>query len=102
MRIRPAVKIVFAPLARRGRQANASERQLRFLHGEAQTRTIWLDPRLSEVGKTMLHELLHIQHPGWEEERVRAEEELRWAKMSWKQKANLYRMLGTAVLEGDE
>lgn len=99
--MRPAVRIVFAPLARRGRGRHSSEKELRFLHGEALSRTAWLDPRLSEVGKTLFHELLHIRHPSWAEEKVRAEEELRWNRMSWKDKAQLYKMLGTAQIEGE-
>ena len=98
---RMAVHIIFAPLARRG----ARKRHPLFeapTQGESRGRTIWLDPRLPNVAKTLLHELLHVWHPGWNEDRVRAAEEDRWARMSWREKAGLYRMLGSAHLEGGE
>jgi len=98
MRRKPAIRIVFAPLARRG----AIKGDLRHLHGQAQGRTIWLDPRLPDVGATLLHELLHVRHPGWPEEKVVAEETLRWQRMGWRQKARLYQMLGGAILEGEQ
>ncbi len=97
--MRPAVRIIFAPLARRGRRAG---HPLGYTHGNASGRTVWLDPRLSEVGRTLYHELLHIRHPSWSEDQVSAEEELRWNRMSWKTKAKLYQMLGGAKLEGEE
>ena len=101
MRRKPAIRIIFAPLARRARKVGD---ETIHIYGEAdkKNRTIWLDPRLSEVGKTLVHELLHIRHPSWSEEKVVAEEELRWNRMTWKQKANLYRMLGSAKLEGED
>lgn len=93
--MRPAVRIIFAPVALRHHD------RVRPTQGEARGRTIWLDPRLADVGKTLLHELLHVRHPSWPEEKVRAEEELRWGRMTWKQKARLYQMLGSARLEGE-
>lgn len=96
--MRPAIRIIFGPLARRG----AKTGDLRHLHGQSQGRTVWLDPRLPDVGRTLLHEMLHIKHPSWEEEKIVAEEELRWSKMTWKAKARLYQMLGSALIEGEE
>lgn len=103
MRPRPAVRIVFAPLARRNRskQEAAEGTQIGGLAHKAE-RTIKLDPRLDQVGRTLLHELLHVRHPKWEEAKVAAEEELRWTRMGWREKARLYQMLGSARLEGEE
>jgi hypothetical protein len=94
---RPAVKIVFAPLARRG----VKRGDLLHLYGTATGRTIKLDPRLHNLGRTLLHELLHVQHPDWTEEKVHFEEDRRWARMTWKQKARMYQLLGSATLEGE-
>ena len=93
--MRPAVRIIFAPCARRDRDP------VRPTHGRAKGRTVWIDPRLADVGKTLYHELLHVRHPSWDEDSVRAAEELGWQRMTWKQKAKLYRMFGTAILEGE-
>lgn len=98
--MRPAVRIIFAPLALRGRHAARFKTCERF-HGDALGRTIRLDPRLAEVAKTLYHELLHVRHPDWTEDKVSAYEELHWNRMTWKQKAQLYRMLGSARLEGE-
>ncbi len=99
--MRPAVRIIFAPLALRGRNATRFAKCERT-HGDACGRTIRLDPRLAEVAKTLYHELLHVQHPDWAEDRVAAHEELNWNRMTWKRKARLYQMLGGARLEGEE
>lgn len=98
--MRPAVRIILAPIARRGPQ----KRDDGFdapKQGETSGRTIWIDPRLPHVAKTLLHELIHVQHPGWCEERVSATEEYRWTHMSWRKKAELYRLLGSAEIEGE-
>lgn len=92
---RPAIRVYFAPLARRRKEMWVGET-------DKPNRTIKIDPRIPNVGKTFFHELLHVQHPDWGEERVEAEEELRWSRMTWKQKARLYQMLGSAKLEGEE
>jgi hypothetical protein len=94
--MRPALRIIFAPLALR-RPCDP----VRPTQGEARGRTIKLDPRLADVGKTLYHEWLHVRHPSWPESRIRAAEELGWQRMTWKQKAKLYQMLGSAKLEGE-
>ncbi len=99
--MRPAVRIIFAPLALRGRKGNAGA-LCAVVHGQAQGRTIWIDPRLGELGRTLYHELTHVRHPSWTEDQVIAHEELRWNRMTWKAKARLYQMLGSAKLEGEE
>jgi hypothetical protein len=97
--MRPAVRIIFAPIMSRTKGDRV--RGL-FVHGTAQNRTITLDPRSSEIGKTLLHEMIHLRHPDWSEEAVVSETRLRWGKMSWKEKARLLRLLGSAHLEGEE
>jgi hypothetical protein len=97
--MRPAVRIIFAPIMSRSKAER--ERGL-YVHGMAQNRTITIDPRSSEIGKTLLHEMLHLRHPDWSEEAIVSETRLRWGKMSWKEKARLLRLLGSAHLEGEE
>ena len=97
--MRPAVRIIFAPIMSR---TKADRDRGVFVHGTAHNRTITIDPRSSEIGKTLLHEMIHIRHPDWSEEAVVSETRLRWGKMSWKEKARLLRLLGTARLEGGE
>ena len=49
--MRPAVRIVFAPIMSRSKR----ERDRGYyVHGTTQNRTITLDPRSSEIGKTLL------------------------------------------------
>lgn len=98
--MRPAIRIIFAPIARRARGRNCDP--VRVTQGEARGRTVWLDPRLADVAKTYLHEKIHVRHPSWPEDRVRAEEELRWGRMTWKEKARLYREIGRGIIEGEE
>ena len=96
--MRPAVKIVFAPLFYR----NKKEREEgKVTHGEALRRTVKLDPRSSDIGKTLLHELLHVRNPSWSEQAVVTETNRKWKKMSWKEKARMLRLLGSATLEGE-
>jgi hypothetical protein len=97
--MRPAVRIIFAPIMSRTRRDR--NRGL-YVHGTAQNRTVTIDPRSSEIGKTLLHEMIHLRHPDWSEEAVVSETRLRWGKMSWKEKARLLRLLGSARLEGEE
>ena len=97
--MRPAVRIIFAPIM--SRTKGDRDRGL-FVHGTTQNRTITIDPRSSEIGKTLLHEMIHLRHPDWSEEAVVSETRLRWGKMSWKEKARLLRLLGSAHLEGEE
>jgi hypothetical protein len=96
--MKPALRIIFAPLAARYRDY---DHHVRPTQGTAAGRTIRLDPRMADVGKTLFHEWLHVQHPSWSEERVRAEEERQWLRMTWKRKAALYKMLGSALIEGE-
>lgn len=96
---KPAIRIIFAPLFLRDkvvREAGA------FLHGNAQGRTIWLDPRGSAILETMVHELTHIAHPSWSEKEVEAHTQRRMKKMGWKEKAHLLKLLGSAIIEGEE
>lgn len=93
--MRPAVRVIFAPLASRDRD------HVRPTQGQARGRTVWLDPRMADVAKTYVHEKLHVDHPSWTEERVRAEEEILWQRMTWKQKARVYQALGSALIEGE-
>ena len=97
--VRPAVRIIFAPIMSRTRRDR--DRGM-YVHGTAQNRTVTIDPRSSEIGKTLLHEMIHLRHPDWSEEAVISETRLRWGKMSWKEKARLLRLLGSAHLEGEE
>lgn len=97
--MRPAIRLVFAPLFKRYK---AERQNSLHLHGTAQGRTITLDPRSSEIGKTLLHELIHLRHPNWSEEAVLSETKLRWGKMSWKEKARLLKLLATAQIEGEQ
>ena len=94
-RLRPAIRIFFAPLA------NRRKPEMWVGETDKQARTIRLDPRVPHLGKTLLHEMLHVQHPDWGEDRVEAEEELRWSRMNWRDKARLYQLLGSAKLEGE-
>jgi hypothetical protein len=94
--MRPAVRIVFAPL-QRSRSADEE-----VVHGEVEGRIIRIDPRMPFPAKVLLHEMTHLRHPDWTEENVMAYEELRWAKMSWREKARLYILLGRAKLRGQE
>lgn len=85
--MRPAVRIIFAPLGRH------------LAVGMAQQRTIWIDPRTSYPARVLDHELLHLKHPTWTEAQVLREEARRWKKFTWQQKAKLYQLLATAKLE---
>lgn len=100
--MRPAVKIILAPLAFRGRRRKRAFFNCERLFGQSQGRTIWIDPRLGEPAQTLYHELLHVQHPDWDEDRVRAHEALRWPKLTWQEKGRLLQLFGRALLEGEE
>jgi len=93
-----AVKVIFAPLF--GRYKTERDRG-RFVHGEATGRTIWLDPRSSEIVKTAVHELLHLEHPSWSEAAVVTETARRFKRMGWKEKARLLQMIGRGTIEGE-
>lgn len=99
--MRPAVRIIFAPIALRDRKAKDPLRDAPK-RGTACGRVITLDPRLPDVARTLVHELIHVQHPSWPEDRVEAAEEMRWQRMGWREKGRLLQMLGSAKLEGEE
>jgi len=89
---RPAIRLVFAPLQR---EAAPDE----FVGGTAQRRTIRIDPRTPQhMGRVVLHELIHIEQPSKSEWWVRRETWRRWRRMTWREKAELYRLLGHAKL----
>lgn len=94
-----AIRVVFAPLF--GRYKAERERGL-YTHGETTGRTIWIDPRSSEVVKTAVHELIHLKHPSWSEAAVIAETARRFKKMGWKEKARVLQLIGKGTIEGDE
>jgi len=45
------------------------------------------------IAKTFLHELIHLLHPKWEENRVLAEENKLWPRLTHKQVYRVYRKL---------
>jgi hypothetical protein len=90
-----AIRVIFAPLFLRGKKTGL------YTHGETRDRTIWLDPRSSEIVKTMVHELLHLKHPSWSEEAVVTETVRRLKKMGWKEKARLLQLVGKGTIEGE-
>ena len=98
---RGAVRVVFAPLNER----DAKERSRgRMVLGETLVpgRTIKLDPR-TELTQIIVHELLHVRHPGWTEDEVVVETKVRMEQMTWKEKARLLRdVCGAALLEGED
>jgi hypothetical protein len=63
------------------------------------TRTIAIDPRGPRPARTLFHELLHLAHPRWSERRTLAEDRKRWPKLTWKEKAALYQLLGKGAIE---
>ena len=87
---RPAVKVVLAPLARHGAR------------GMQQGRTMWVDPRTPWPHHTLLHETIHMENPSQSESWVRRETARRWARMGWREKAELLRLFGAARLGDDE
>lgn len=97
--MRPAIRIIFAPLFLRDKVVREAGS---FLHGTAQGRTIWLDPRSSSLLETMVHELTHVAHPSWDEKAVQEHTLKRMKKMGWKAKAHLLKLLGGAIIEGEE
>lgn len=97
-RIKPAVRIVLAPIMFR----SMSEPALLLGEADKEARTIYIDPRVPQPHKTLFHELTHVRHPSWSEPKVEAWEEDRWGRMSWKAKAELLRLFGSALLKGEE
>ena len=96
--MRPAIRIIFAPLLLRDKDERKAGT---FLHGTAERRTITIDPRGSMILDTLFHEMTHVNHPRWSEQEVRAYTKKRLSKMSWKEKARLLKLLGHAELEGE-
>lgn len=97
--MRPALRIKFAPLFKREKAVREAGQ---FLHGTARGRTIELDPRGSDILRTMVHEMTHIDHPSWTEKQVLDYTEVRLRKMSWKKKASILKLLGSAIIEGED
>ena len=97
--MRPAIRIIFAPLFLRDKKVRESGG---YLHGTAEGRTIRLDPRSSMLLDTLVHELTHCNHPNWSEADVRAYTKKRMGKMGWKEKARLLKLLGSAIIEGED
>ncbi len=64
--------------------------------------TILLDPRHSPLARTLLHELIHVDHPDWSEWKVLREERRLWKILTWREKALLYKQLGRGVMLNDE
>lgn len=91
-----AVKIIFAPLGRevpRGRVKGCAV---------PADRTIRLDPRYPHILNTFVHELLHVKHPNWSETRVRKQTTKLLRRMTWKQKAALFKRFGNAHIGEDD
>ncbi len=99
--MKPAIRIILAPVALRGRDPNDPLKHAPT-RGECRGRIIKIDPRAPLPAKTLLHEWIHATHPSWPEERVVATEEIRWSRMSWREKARLLKLLGTASIEGED
>jgi len=97
--VKPAIRIIFAPLFLRDKTVREAGS---YLHGNARGRTIWLDPRSGSLLDTMVHELVHVSHPSWSEKEVEAHTKKRMKKMGWKEKAHLLKLLGSAIIEGEE
>jgi hypothetical protein len=64
--------------------------------GMSQGRKIWIDPRTPWPHHVLLHELIHVENPSWSETRVSEETTRRWKVMTWRQKAELLQLLGSA------
>lgn len=90
---RPAIRIVLAPLQRYKNRGEG------FLHGMTEGRTIYLDPRSEEILSTLRHELLHIEHPSWNEDEILVEERKWWKRATWREKAELLKWLAHARIE---
>ncbi len=97
--MRPAVRIIFAPLFRR----NKEEREKGYnTHGETTGRTIKLDPRSTMLLEALIHEMTHVRHPDWPETMVRSYVQIWLKKSGWKRKAAYLKLLGSAIIEGEE
>ena len=97
--MRPAIRIIFAPLLNRGKERNGW-----YTHGETAIpgRTVKIDPRSSMLLDTLVHEITHVRHPDWSEQMVRDYVKIWMRKSGWKRKAEYLRLLGSALIEGEE
>ena len=59
---------------------------------------MWIDPRLPWPHHTFIHERLHIENPSWSESKVRRETTKVWKKMTWKDKAEVLKLLGSGMI----
>ncbi len=97
--MRPAIRIIFAPLFRR----NKAEREKGLnTHGETVGRTIKIDPRSTWLLGALIHEITHVNHPDWSEEMVKGYVSIWLKKTGWKRKAAYLKLLGSAIIEGEE
>ena len=97
--MKPAIRIIFAPLFKRHKREREDGT---YLHGTAQRRTVHIDPRGTLLLDTLVHELTHVRHPDWTEKQVQEHTARRMKKMSWKEKAHTLKLLGNAIIEGEE
>lgn len=82
--------LYFAPLGQFGAHAIAVQGMIQ------------VDPRSQCPGRKFLHELIHIRQPMWSETKVTQWEGKLWRRATWRQKAELYRLLGKAEVWVDE
>jgi hypothetical protein len=97
--VKPAVRIIFAPLFGRDKAVRESGG---YLHGTAVGRTVRIDPRSSGILDTLVHEMTHVRHPDWTEAMVRDYVKIWMKKSGWKRKAEYLRLLGKGLIEGEE
>ena len=99
--MKPAVRIIFAPLFKRDKALTAVGKEL---HGRVLVpgRTIQIDPRSPHILDTLVHEMTHVQHPDWTEQMVVDYVKIWMQKSGWKRKAAYLKLLGTAIIEGEE
>lgn len=92
----PRARIFFSPILRKHGLVGSLN------WNDDTIRTIRIDPTARSIGRVLLHEYIHIEHPDWSEKKVLDEEGRRWGRMSWKDKARLYKRLSRARLEIEE
>lgn len=95
--MRPAVRIIFGCFRQQRGKAIVEGAIM-----QGQPRTVYLDPRSSNLGRVFVHEMIHIKHPSWCERAVITETKKVWDKMSWKEKARIYQLFGTAKIENED
>lgn len=91
MRIPKGLCVYLAPtLAWRGEQYPNGA------HGASEGINIWFDPRSrANLCRTIVHEILHVEHPTWTESKVRRETKKILDKMTWIEQAKLLRKVVT-------